>query len=163
MCLCSRGTSTRVCGHIYRLYCCCHPRKINIPITNLFSKQLIINWNSLLNYYRENGMQIHLTQCFLFDQYPHGAFMTIPIKLRYRRCKWSQSLKILTSRRNTSWLYTKRVKESALGKNKQCQYVSSYISLCDGSPFLFLLVDRTVLVEISCHYQFLMKLLELLQ
>ena len=45
-------------------------------------------------------MQIHLTnvtrsteetcQCFLFDQYPHGAFMTFPIKLRYRRCKWSE-------------------------------------------------------------------------
>ena len=27
MCLCSRGTSASVCGHIYRLCCCCHPRK----------------------------------------------------------------------------------------------------------------------------------------
>ena len=44
MCLCSRGTSARVCGHIYRLYCCRHPRKIIFPITLSCYKNKVPAW-----------------------------------------------------------------------------------------------------------------------
>ena len=47
--------------HFFCFNCVSKPK----AVTNFLLKQLVINWNSLLNSYRKNGMQIHLINASL--------------------------------------------------------------------------------------------------
>ena len=47
--------------HFFCFNCVSKPK----AVTNFLLKQLVINWNSLLNSYRENGMQTHLINASL--------------------------------------------------------------------------------------------------